>query len=70
MAPRRKSKKGYFIDKAIEHPGTFHNYCARKGFSKVNNACIQKGLHSRNALTRKRANLARNLARLRKRRRH
>jgi len=62
---RTKSKGGFFIQRAIEHPGTFHAYCKREGFGKVTGACISKGLHSRDRVTRQRANLARNLARIR-----
>lgn len=64
---RRKKGSSLFIQKAIEKPGTFHAYCQREGYSKVNGRCIQKGLKSKNRLTRQRANLAKNLARIRPR---
>lgn len=62
---RTKKKGAFFIQKAIEHPGTFHAYCKRQGYGKVTAACIQEGLHSRDRITRQRANLAKNLARIR-----
>jgi len=39
--------------------GAFTQYCKRLGFKGVTQACIQKGLKSKNPLTRKRANFAR-----------
>ena len=61
----RTKANQFFIQGAIKHPGTFHAYCARQGHKKVNASCIAEGLQSLNSVTRQRANLARNLARLR-----
>lgn len=64
---RGKRNGGYFIQKAIKKPGSFHKYCKNEGFRKANASCIRHGLASPNRLTRERANFARNLARLRPR---
>jgi hypothetical protein len=46
----------------IKKPGSFAAYCKKKGFKGVTCACIKQGLKSKNSLTRKRANFARNFA--------
>lgn len=61
----RRKTGGFFIQRAIKKPGSFHKYCRREGFLKANAACIRHGLASPNRLTRERANLARNLSRIR-----
>lgn len=40
--------------------GTFTAWCKRQGFGGVTEECIQKGLNSRDAGIRKKANFARN----------
>ncbi len=54
-----------FVKKAIEHPGRFKRYCKSKGYDKVNNKCIQKGLKSSDKSLRKAAILARTLSHMR-----
>ena len=46
----------------IKKPGSFTAFCKRKGYKSVSCACIKEGLKSKNPLTRKRANFARNFA--------
>jgi len=46
----------------IKKPGSFTKYCKSKGYKGVTCACIREGLKSKNPLTRKRANFARNFA--------
>ena len=46
----------------IKKPGSFTKYCKSKGYKGVSCACIKEGLKSKNPLTRKRANFARNFA--------
>ena len=46
-----------WIQSAIKKPGSFKKYCG----GKVTQKCIQKGLKSKNPLTRKRAGLAKAL---------
>jgi hypothetical protein len=60
-----RTKNGYFIQQAIHKPNTFHNWCVRQGHKGATGACIQQGLRSRDIITRRRANLARTLARIR-----
>ena len=50
------AKRGAKIKIKKENKGKFTSYCN----GKVTNACIEKGLHSSNPTTRKRANFARN----------
>jgi hypothetical protein len=69
-AAKRKSKN--FIQKAVgKHRGVFRKYCEKKGFKGASKACDKYALtHHTSALTKKRANLAETLAKLRARRRH
>ena len=43
-----------------KNKGKFTQYCKGLGFSGVTRECINRGLKSKNPLTRKRANFARN----------
>ena len=52
-----KKKK---LDLSNLKEGTFTQYCKKKGYKGVTEACIQEGLKSKNPKTRKRANFARN----------
>ena len=52
-ASRRMKKRGTV--------GSFGKYCQRLGFASVTDACIRKGLASRDPTIRKRANFARNV---------
>lgn len=54
-----KLKNGSGIHIKKKNRGKFTDYCG----GKVTEACIQKGLHSSNPATRKRANFARNARR-------
>jgi len=44
-----------------KNKGKFTEYCKKQGEKKVTCKCINKGLKSKNPVTRKRANFARNL---------
>ena len=46
----------------LKHPGAFTEYCKRQGYDEVNCECICKALKSKDTLTRKRANFARNFS--------
>jgi len=59
--PRRN-----WIQGAIRHPGRFDAYCHRQHMAGATGACIRKGKHSRNATTRREANLAQTLRGLRR----
>jgi len=54
LVQKLKNGSGIHIKKA--NRGKFTDYCG----GKVTDACIQRGLHSSNPTTRKRANFARN----------
>ena len=54
--------KKYKIELDPKKRGTFTRYCIRDGYKGVTKDCIRKGLNSKNPLTRKRANFARNFA--------
>ena len=56
-----EERKTNWIQKAIEKPGSFTDYCG----GKVTDDCIEKGKNSPNSKTRKRANLADNLRKMR-----
>lgn len=74
---RRKKKKKARLwaqeaSAAAERKGTkgsFRAYCLRKGYSKVTAACIAEGKRSSSPLIRKRAVLAENYAKIRRKRR-
>lgn len=55
----QKLKNGSGIHIKKKNRGKFTDYCG----GKVTESCIQKGLHSSNPTTRKRANFARNARR-------
>lgn len=46
--------------------GSFTTWCKRQGFDSVTEACIQKGLASKNPAIRKKANFAHNVRRRRR----
>lgn len=52
---------GKWIQDAIGHPGALHRSLHVKKGEKIPSAKLNSALHSRNALTRKRANLAKTL---------
>ena len=64
----KKAKDKKWIQNAIKHPGAFTEWCKKRGYSGVTEACIQEGLRSKNPTIRRRAILARTLKRLAKRR--
>ena len=47
-----------WIQGAVKKPGSFTSYCKRAGYTGVTESCIAKALKSKNATTRRRANLA------------
>lgn len=53
-------KKQPKIEIKKENRGKFTEYCKRKGYTKVTNACIEEGLASKMASTRKQAQFAKN----------
>lgn len=53
-----KKKSGIKIKKSKE--GSFLAWCKRQGFKSVTLECIRKGLASKSAAIRKKANFARN----------
>ena len=57
MAKRKQPKKRPPLKLKLKE-GAFTEYCRRNGFDGVTEACIQKGLKSKNPTTRKRANFA------------
>ena len=71
MAKRRKKK---FLKKARASMkkrgtvGTFTAWCKRQGFSGVTSACIAKGKKSRSKVTQKRANFAKGMKTIARRR--
>lgn len=58
--------KSKWIQGAIKHKGSFTAWCKKQGFDGVTEACILKGIKSKNPTIRRRAFLARTLRRLRK----
>lgn len=58
--------KKSWIQSAIKKPGSFTSYCKKQGFKGVTSACIAKAKRSKNPKTRKRANLAETLRKMRK----
>lgn len=69
-AAKRKSKK--WVKKAIQNPGAFHAWCISHGFKKVNKSCIQEAIRiakkTGDTTLLRRANLARTLLKLQKKR--
>ncbi|MEM1672463.1 MAG: hypothetical protein QXT86_10490 [Archaeoglobaceae archaeon] len=63
---RKKDKK--WIQKAIKKPGAFREWCIRRGYSGVTQACIEEGKRSKDPTVRRRAHLAETLRKLSKRR--
>lgn len=64
---RRKTRRKNWIQSAIKKPGAFTRWCKQHGYSGVTAECIAKGKKSKNPTTRRRANLAATLRKLRKR---
>lgn len=61
MAKKKKGKWMQEVNKQMEEKGTkgaFREYCIRKGYSGVTQACIEEGKRSSNPTIRKRAVLA------------
>lgn len=61
----KKKPKGKFKVK-IKRPGAFTAYCKRLGYGGVTQACIRKGLASKDPGVRKMANFARNASKWKK----
>jgi hypothetical protein len=61
-----EGKSKDFIKNAVEHVGSFKIWCKGQGYNGVNSSCIDKGLKSKNHITKKRAVLAHTLQMLRK----
>ena len=47
-----------WIQGAVKKPGAFTAWCKQQGFGGVTNACINKGMHSKNTTIKHRALLA------------
>ena len=62
---KSKKSKGW-IQKAVKKKGAFTEYCKKQGYNGVTEACIQKGLKSKNPTTKKRANLAKTFRKMAK----
>ena len=60
-------KKKKWIKGAIKKPGSFTAFCKSKGHKGVTDECIRMGLASKNPTIRKRAQLARTLRGMKKR---
>lgn len=60
----KKKKNKRWIQGAIENPGAFTEWCKRRGYSGVTQKCIEEGMRSKNPTIRRRANLARTLRKL------
>jgi len=54
-------KKEKWIQDAVEKPGSFTNYCKRKGYKGVTQECIDEGKRSPDKTTKRRAELAETL---------
>jgi len=69
MAKRKKKKTGErWIQRAIKKPGAFTEWCRRRGYSGVTQACIEEGKRSKDPTTRRRAVLAETLRKISKKR--
>jgi len=55
-----------WIQKTKMKKGKFDEYCKRKGYSGATNECIKEAIKSKDKTVRKRANLAKTLKKLRK----
>ncbi|ADO44963.1 hypothetical protein Hydth_0564 [Hydrogenobacter thermophilus TK-6] len=64
----KKSKKNW-IQSAIKKPGSFTQWCKKRGYEGVNEECIAEGMKSKDPKTRARARLAKTLRGMSKRRR-
>jgi hypothetical protein len=60
--------KTHFIQGAVKKPGAFTAFAHRKGLSM--GAAITKGLHSKNATTRRRAGFAKAMRTIARRHKH
>ena len=63
----KKAKKNW-IQSAIKNPGSFTEWCKRRGYKGVTSECIAEGLKSKDPTTRRRAALAKTLKGMAKRR--
>jgi len=66
----KKRKWAQKVKQQMEKKGTtgsFRRYCKKKGYSGATQACIEEGKRSRNPRTRKRAVLAENFRKMRRR---
>jgi len=73
MAKKKKKKKRWIqeVTKKMEKKGTkgaFTEWCRRRGYSGVTQACIEEGKRSKNPTTRRRAYLAETLRKIAKKR--
>jgi len=58
--------KKKWIQSAVKKPGAFTNWCKKQGYKGVTSACIAEGKRSKNPTTRRRANLAATLRKMRR----
>jgi len=65
---KKKSKDKKWIQKSIKRPGRMREWCRRRGYSGVTEACIREAERQGGSIARA-ARLARTLKRLPKRRR-
>jgi len=63
----RNKKK--WIQKAIKKPGSFTDWCKKRGYRGATAGCIEEGMRSRNPTIRRRASLARTLRDMNKKKR-
>jgi hypothetical protein len=58
--------KKRWIQQAVKpkNVGKFTDHCKREGAKGVTEACIQKGMHSKNLKTRREANFANNMRKI------
>jgi len=61
---KQSSSQHFWIQKALagnRHKHPFNSYCHRHHMKGASKKCISSGLHSKSALTRRRASLAKTL---------
>lgn len=61
-------KKKYWIQSAVKHPGALHKTAKIKKGSKIPVSKLRSLLHSKNVTTRRRAQFAMNMKKIRERR--
>ena len=70
MVRKKTSKKDKkWVQKAIKKEGSFTEYCKKRGYKGVTQACINEAKKSKNPKTRRRAILAETLRKTSKRKR-